>query len=104
MNEQVILTQRQLDELADKAANRIGYRVAINTKPILTFNEACLYMGMSKSALYRITSNKEIPFSKPNGKMIYFKRADVDGWLLSNMSATATELADKAMAYTMKKI
>lgn len=100
MNEQVILTQQQLDELADKVAKR----VAINTKPILTFEEACLYMGMSKSALYKVTSNKEIPFSKPNGKMIYFKRADVDGWLLSNMSATATELADKAMAYTMKKI
>lgn len=92
-----------METMTAEAANRIAYRVAINTKPILTFDEACLYMGMSKSALYKVTSNKEIPFSKPNGKMIYFKRADVDGWLLSNMSATATELTDKAMAYTQKK-
>ena len=90
-------------ETISEAANRIAYRVAINTKPILTLDEACLYMGMSKSALYKVTSNKEIPFSKPNGKLIYFKRADVDGWLLSNMSATAIELTDKAMAYTQKK-
>ena len=89
--------------MTQEAANRIAYRVAINTKPILTFDEACLYMGMSKSALYKVTSNKEIPFSKPNGKMIYFKRTDVDRWLLSNMSATATELTDKAMAYTQKQ-
>ncbi|EGN55607.1 hypothetical protein PRBRB14_00350 [Hallella multisaccharivorax DSM 17128] len=92
-----------METMTAEAANRIAYRVAINTKPILTFDEACLYMGMSKSALYKVTSNKEIPFSKPNGKMIYFKRADVDRWLLSNMSATATELADKAMAYIQKK-
>lgn len=92
-----------MEAMTSEAANRIAYRVAINTKPILTFDEACLYTGMSKSALYKVTSNKEIPFSKPNGKMIYFKRADVDGWLLSNMSTTATELADKAMAYTQRK-
>lgn len=92
-----------MEAMTTEAANRIAYRVAINTKPILTFDEACLYMGMSKSALYKITSNKEIPFSKPNGKMIYFRRADVDGWLLSHMSATATELEDKAQAYCMKK-
>jgi excisionase family DNA binding protein len=92
-----------METMTQEAANRIAYRVAINTKPILTFDEACLYMGMSKSALYKVTSNKEIPFSKPNGKMIYFKRTDVDRWLLSNMSATATELTDKAMAYTQKQ-
>jgi excisionase family DNA binding domain-containing protein len=104
MNEQTKLTQWQFDELSNKIANRIAYRVAINTKPILTFDEACLYMGMSKSALYKVTSSKEIPFSKPNGKMIYFKRTDVDGWLLSNRCSAATELADKTMAYTQKKI
>ena len=87
-----------METMTQEAANRIAYRVAINTKPILTFDEACLYMGMSKSALYKV-----IPFSKPNGKMIYFKRTDVDRWLLSNMSATATELTDKAMAYTQKQ-
>lgn len=92
-----------METMTQEVANRIAYRVAINTKPIFTFDEACLYMGMSKSALYKITSSKEIPFFKPSGKMIYFKRTDVDGWLLSNMSATATELADKAMAYTQKK-
>lgn len=92
-----------METMTQEAANRIAYRVAINTKPILTFDEAWLYMGMSKSALYKVTSNKEIPFSKPNGKMIYFKRTDVDRWLLSNMSATATELTDKAMAYTQKQ-
>ncbi|WP_455531530.1 helix-turn-helix domain-containing protein [Segatella salivae] len=92
-----------METMTQEAANRIAYRVAINTKPILTFDEACLYMGMSKSALYKVTSSKEIPFSKPNGKMIYFKRTDVDRWLLSNMSITATELTDKAMAYTQKK-
>lgn len=92
-----------METMTQEAANRIASRVAINTKPILTFDEACLYMGMSKSALYKVTSSKEIPFSKPNGKMIYFKRTDVDRWLLSNMSITATELTDKAMAYTQKK-
>ena len=39
------------------------------TKKVFTFQEACMYIGVSESMLYKLTSNKEIPHYKPRGKI-----------------------------------
>lgn len=57
-------------------------------KEVLTFDEACEYIGISESLLYKLTSAKEIPHFKPRGKMLYFKRAEIDEWLLQNKVST----------------
>lgn len=54
------------------------------TKKVLTFEEACLYMGVSESLLYKLTSSKEVPHYKPRGKMLYFNKEELDQWLLQN--------------------
>ncbi len=56
-------------------------------KEILTLEEACLYMGISKSTMYKLTSqSKTITFYKPTGKLIYFKRKDLDEFMLQNQN------------------
>ena len=40
------------------------------TKKVFTFQEACMYIGVSESMLYKLTSNKEIPHYKPRGVSI----------------------------------
>ena len=32
-----------------------------STKKVFTFQEACVYIGVSESMLYKLTANKEIP-------------------------------------------
>ena len=59
----------------------------MENKRALTFDEACIYSGISKSYMYKLTSAGIIPFSKPNGKMIWFDKQKLDHWLLSNASA-----------------
>jgi len=54
----------------------------ITTKEVLNFNEACQYLELSQSHLYKLTSTGAIPHYKPNGKKIYFNRHELDGWLL----------------------
>lgn len=73
------------------------------TKGVLTSDEAARYMGISKSYLYKLTMRGEIPHYKPMGKMCYFNRAELEEWLQSNRVATATEIADRANQYCMKK-
>ena len=41
------------------------------SKEVLTFDETCDYTGISRSYLYKLTANRQIPHSKPNGKMIF---------------------------------
>lgn len=45
-----------------------------STKNMLTFDEACRYLGVSESLLYKLTSTKDVPHFKPRGKMLYFPR------------------------------
>lgn len=63
---------------------------------LFTFQEACMYIGISESMLYKLTSGKEIPHYKPRGKMIYFAKEDLDEWLLQNYEPTVDEAARMA--------
>ena len=72
-------------------------------KERLDFNEACLHTGFSHSHMYKLTSKGEIPFSKPNGKKIYFSRKDLDVWLLRNRRSSQDELDQQAADYMLKR-
>ncbi len=61
-------------------------QMLISQKNVLTFEEAAQYMGLSKSHLYKHTMTGSIPFYKPNGKMVYFDRKELENWLLQNKS------------------
>ena len=52
------------------------------SKKVLTLDEVAQYTGMSKSCLYKMTSQKIIPHYKPNGKLVFFDREEVERWLL----------------------
>ena len=73
--------------------------MAICQKPILTAKEMALYMGIKLSTLYKMTHSRAIPFGKPNGKMVYFDRVEVENWMRSNRYATQQEIAQQAAAY-----
>ena len=70
---------------------------------ILSFNETCSFLGYSKSYLYKLTHSRRIPHYKPNGKMLYFKRSDLEAWLLRNRVKTADEIEQEAIDYVVKK-
>lgn len=53
-------------------------------KSILTIKEASLYLGISTSSLYKKTSARTINFFKPNNGKIYFRKSDLDAWILKN--------------------
>ena len=81
----------------------ISAKVAVNTKEVLTTDEAASYMGVSKSYLYKLTMEKRIPHYKPMGKMCFFNRKEIEMWLQANRVATDEELSQDAQAYCIKK-
>lgn len=62
------------------------------TKKVLTFTEACFYLGISESLLYKLTSTKEVPHYKPRGKMLYFNKDELDQWLMQNTVPTISAI------------
>ena len=70
-----------------------------NDKSILSSNEACAYLDISKSCLYKLTHTKVLPYYCPNGKKIYFKKDDLVSWMLTNHQQSKEEI--KAKAYLL---
>ena len=71
-------------------------------KDVLNFNETCDYLELSQSFLYKLTSSRTIAHYKPNGKKIYFKRSELDEWLLRNRTVTTDEIESQAFENVMK--
>lgn len=71
-------------------------------KQILTVKEAAKYLGQSVSSIYKLTSKKEIPFYVPNGKMIYFRREELDEWILEGEVSSTSDLESEIEEYLSK--
>lgn len=70
-------------------------------KDVFNLNEACTYLDMSASHLYKLTSQKQIPHFCPQGKKLYFRREELDAWLLRNRQETTDEIETKAANYLL---
>lgn len=71
----------------------------LGLKDVLTMDECSVYTGMAKSYLYKLTSKRAIPFYKPMGKMLFFKRTEIEAWLTQNLIATDAEIEQQAVNY-----
>lgn len=83
-------------EILERLA-RIEEAVA-NSKPVLTVSELCRYTGYTEAYVYRMTSRREIPHYK-RGKMLFFNRAEIDGWLMADRVKTKREIEQEAETY-----
>ena len=56
---------------------------SINNDEFLNVKEACAFLKISESCLYKLTSSKSIRYYKPHNKLIYFLKSDLIEWLSS---------------------
>lgn len=64
----------------------------LSTKKVLTLDEFCSYTGFKKSYVYKLTSNRQVPYSSKNGKSLFFEKDLIDNWLLDNPIKTSSQL------------
>jgi excisionase family DNA binding protein len=69
-------------------------------KEILTVKEAAAYIGISVGGMHQYIYNAKIPCYKPVGLKghVYFKKSELDGFMLRNKKLADYEVAEKADA------
>jgi excisionase family DNA binding protein len=72
-------------------------------KDVLNFSDLVTYTGLSKSYLYKLTSQGILPHSKPFGKMLFFDKKEIDTFLMSNHNTPPDLTASKAAAFVHLK-
>lgn len=81
--------------------NRIEEILKFQNAEPMSFESACTHLNISKSYLYKLTCKNKIPFYKPNGKKIYFEKAELNKWLLKNRVKPESEIEQIAVDYTL---
>ena len=71
-------------------------------KEVINFNDACKYLDISASHLYKLASQKQIPHFCPQGKKLYFRRQEIDEWLMRNRQETAEDIETAAANYLIR--
>lgn len=86
----------------DGRLDRIERLTLIGAKSVLDIDEASLLTGFSKGHIYRLTSERHIPHYKKNRKL-YFKKSELEAWLLENKIMTAEYIENQAATYVATK-
>ncbi len=68
---------------------------------LMNIKQVSEYLYLSVQTIYGFTSKLEIPHIK-RGKRLYFKKEEIDAWLLKSRRKTREEIETAASNYVMK--
>ena len=77
--------------------------LVLHSKNVLSFEEASRFLNLSKSYLYKLTSGNLIPHYKPQGKMLYFEKTELEAWLRRNPIRTQAQTEAEAQKYVLAR-
>ena len=77
--------------------------LVLHSKNVLSFEEASRFLNLSKSYLYKLTSGNLIPHYKPQGKMLYFEKTELEAWLRQNPIRTQAQTEAVAPKYVLAR-
>ena len=95
----IVPTSQKQMTMEDKLNQILVYSL-LSAKNVLTLDDTALLTGLSKSHLYRLTCNREIPHYK-RAKMLYFDRKELEDWMKQNRVATRQEIEQQAINYVV---
>ena len=70
-------------------------------KMYFTLKELSEFTGFKESYIYKLTSQRKIPYYKPFGKKNFFKVAEIQEMFNSNRVSTMDELESDAVTYCL---
>lgn len=78
---------------------RIEKYILIGTKNVLNIDEAAIVLGVTIRTLRKMVSEHTLPIYKPNQRALYFKKSDLEDWMLQNRVKPQSEIDSEVEAY-----
>ena len=88
----------------EEQLQRIEQLTLFGAKNALTVDDVVIYTGLKKSYIYKLVHLRQIPYYKnAGGGKTYFRKQEIEEWMLHQRVSTQDELAVQAAAYTLNK-
>lgn len=87
------------DELTNQL-QEIKQLALLGAKNVLSVADLSLLCGLSKSHIYKLICSKKIPhYKSEGGKLVFFKKDEIENWLCFLKVPTATETEQAAISH-----
>lgn len=106
MEKIIVTTQDELESLIQTTVRKVISEHSDNAKEpqdaILSIEQASQFLNLAKQTIYGFTSKNEIPFIK-RGKKLYFRKSDLESWLLEGKRKTLKDIQQDAVTHLNNK-
>lgn len=86
----------------EERIERIEKLLIVSAKQVLNAGECTLMLGISESRVRHLACDKDIPHYK-KGKLLFFKKSEIEDWMLRDRVPTNEEMKNKANLYCLTK-
>lgn len=90
--------EKLLLELSSKISNPTN---PTDQEKLMGIDELSEYLKLAKPTIYQKTSSREMPSIKI-GKRLYFKKSDIDSWLIQGRRKSNFEIQEEAAEFVRK--
>ena len=97
-----MLQNKEIQEL-QQTLKKIYQKVRIQANMPMTIEDACKYLDLKKSYMYKLTSTNKIIHYRSEGKKIYFKRSDLNKYAFKHKIKTANGILEEINANKLQK-
>lgn len=73
----------------------------LGVKEVLDVNDLAALTGLSQARIHRLTSKRLIPYYKPNGGKLFFKKSEINAWLLRNRQDSVSDINSEAVTHVV---
>jgi excisionase family DNA binding protein len=63
--------------------NKVLIEHLVNQKKVLNSTEAAIYLKHTRGYIYRLVRNENLPYFRPKGRRLYFKKKELNFWRLT---------------------
>lgn len=81
--------------------DRIEQYSILAAKSMLNINEAAFILGLQVRTVRKMVLEHTIPTYKPNRQALYFKKSELEEWMMQNRSKSINEIESEAAAYCL---
>jgi hypothetical protein len=73
------------------------------TNQLIPTTEAAKFLGIKVSYLHKLMMRRVIPYYKPNGKLCFFDKSELEAWMKNIRVASQAELDREAQKYIVNR-
>ena len=88
-----------IDPEIKEQLHRIEQYSLIAAKNVLNIKEAAIILGMTVRGVRENVRKHILPCYKPNINLLYFKKSELEDWMMQNRSKSIAEIESEAAAY-----